>query len=220
MCFMYATLWSGCGALRGVLTDMSLLPLLLTAILTAAPAAAQQTPAPQVADGTTGQATKDQTTQDHGPAAASPVSLTRIREALETTPTVSLRTLDETPTFRVQILERQKLDELLATLNVKTGPIPAGGLNMAEQNRVMFPSVDNPLRQPLAAFNQGELLTILIENLAGKYLIGKSLAAISNAERAHALADAREEVRTAVAHYCSAQPNQGAGITICDPSAR
>ena len=199
---------------------MVLLLLLLTAILTAAPAAAQQTPASQAVDGTTGQAPKDQATQDQGPGSASPVSLTKIREALETTPIVSLRTLDETPTFRVQILERQKLDELLATLNVKAGPIPAGGVNMAEQNRVMFPWVDNPLRQPLAAFNQGELLTILLENLAGKYLIGKSLAAISNAERAHALAEAREEVRTAVAQYCGAQPNQGAGITICDPSGR
>ena len=192
---------------------MLLLLLLLTAILTAAPAAAQQTPASQAEN------TKDtKETKDTKPEL--PVSLTRIREALETTPIVSLRTLDETPTFRVQILERQKLDELLATLNVKTGPIPAGGVNMVEQNRVMFPSVDNPLRQPLAAFNQGELLTILIENLAGKYLVGKSLAAISNAERAHALAQAREEVRTAVAQYCSAQPNQGAGITICDPSGR
>lgn len=199
---------------------MVLLRLLLTAILTAAPAAAQQTPASQVADGTTGQAPRDQAPQDQGPGSASPVSLTKIREALETPPIVSLRTLDETPTFRVQILERQKLDELLATLNVKTGPIPAGGVNMAEQNRVMFPSVDNPLRQPLAAFNQGELLTILLENLAGKYLVGKALAAISNAERAHALAEAREEVRTAVAQYCGAQPNQGAGITICDPSGR
>ena len=84
---------------------MVLLLLLLTAILTAAPAAAQQTPASLVADGTTGQAMKDQVTQDHqGPGSASPVSLTKIREALETTPIVSLRTLDETPTFRVQIL--------------------------------------------------------------------------------------------------------------------
>jgi hypothetical protein len=120
----------------------------------------------------------------------------------------------------VQILERQKIAELLATLNFKTGPIPAGGLYMAEQQRVMFPSVDNPLRQPLAAFNQPELLTILIENLVGKYLAGKALNAISTAERARAEAAARDEVRTAVAQYCSAQPNQGAGIQICDTPVR
>ena len=210
---MYANLWSGCGAVRGVLTDMRLLPLLFTATLAASPAAAQQTPASPVTGGT-----KDQATGDQGPTL--PVSLTKIREALDATPLVSLRTLDETPTFRVQIQERQRLDELLATLNFKPGLIPAGGINMAEQDRIMFPSVDNPLRQPLAAFSQPELLTILVENLVRKYLGGKMQNAISSAERAHATSTAKEEVRTAVAQYCGAQPNQGAGITICDPSGR
>jgi len=37
-------------------------------------------------------------------------------------------------------------------------PVPAGGIYMAEQNRIMFPSVDNPTRQTLGAFSQGELL--------------------------------------------------------------
>ena len=53
--------------------------------------------------------------------------------------------------FRIQIQERQQLEELLATLNFKAGPVPAGGVYMAEQNRIMFPPVDNPLRQPLGA---------------------------------------------------------------------
>jgi hypothetical protein len=86
--------------------------------------------------------------------------------------------------------------------------------------RVMFPSVDNPLVQPFAAFNQGELLTILIENLVGKYLGGKALSAISKAERARAEAAAREEVRTAVAEYCNAQPNAGTGLAICSSLGR
>ena len=90
-----------------------------------------------------------------------------------------------------------------------------GGLYAYEQQRQLFPSVDNPLVQPYAAFNQGELLTILIENLVGKYLGGKALNAISKAERARAEAAAREEVRTAVAEYCNAQPNAGAGLAIC-----
>ena len=75
----------------------------------------------------------------------------------------------------------------------------------------MLPSVDNPLRQPYAAFNQPELLTILIENLVGQYLGGKAISAISAAERAHAEAAARGEVRQAVAEYCGAQPNAGVG---------
>jgi hypothetical protein len=214
MHLVYVNLWTGCELIRGVLTDMRLLALLFTATLTASPAWAQQA-APSSAP----ENTKD--TQDTQESELKlPVSVAKIREALETTPTVSLRTLDERPTFRVQIRERQKIEELLATLNFKAGPIPAGGLYMAEQQRVMFPSVDNPLRQPFAAFNQPELLTILIENLVGRYLGGKALNAISSAERAHAEAAARDEVRTAVAQYCSAQPNQGAGIQICDTPIR
>ena len=214
MHLVYVNLWTGCELIRGVLTDMRLLALLFTATLTASPAWAQQAPPSSAPENT--KDTKD--TQESE--LKLPVSVTKIREALETTPILSLRTLDERPTFRVQIQDRQKIEELLATLNFKTGPIPAGGLYMAEQQRVMFPSVDNPLRQPFAAFNQPELLTILIENLVGRYLGGKALNAISSAERAHAEAAARDEVRTAVAQYCSAQPNQGAGIQICDTPIR
>ena len=192
---------------------MRLLALLFMTTFAASPAGAQQTPASSGQDGT-----KDTAVRDQGPTL--PVSLAKIREALETTPILSLRTIDERPTFRIQIQERQKIEELLATLTFKTGPIPAGGLRMAEQDRIMFPSVDNPLRQPLAAFNQPQLLTILIENLVWKYLSGKALNAISNAERAHAEAAAKEEVRSAVALYCSAQPAQGAGIQICDTTIR
>ena len=83
----------------------------------------------------------------------------------------------------------------------------------------MFPPVDNPLRQPYAAFSQGELLTILIENLVGKYLGGKAINTISKAERAHAEDAARDEVRQAIKDYCAAQPNNGAGISICSSAA-
>jgi hypothetical protein len=120
----------------------------------------------------------------------------------------------------VQIRERQKLEELLATLKFKPEPVPAGGINMAEQNRIMFPWVDNPLRQQFGAFNQSELLTILIENLVGRYLGGKAVNGISKMERASAEAAAKEEVRYAVAQYCSSQPANGVGIQICDTPVR
>lgn len=192
---------------------MRLSALLFTAIFAASPAAAQQAPASSPQDATAGQSATD-------PGAAPPFSVTRIREALETTPILSPRTLDERPLFRVQIQERQHIDELLATLDFKSGPVPAGGLYMAEQDRIMFPSVDNPLRQPLSAFSQPELLTILIENLAGRYLGGKAASAVSKAERVHAEAVAKEEVQTAVAQYCDAQPNAGAGIQLCEALIR
>jgi hypothetical protein len=196
---------------------MRLLAVLFTAILFASPASAQQPPA---SSGST--AVEDtRTTQDPKETEPRlPVSITKIREALETTPLLSLRTVDERPTFRIQIQERRRIEELLATLNFKAGPVPAGGIYMAEQNRIMFPSVDNPLRQPLAAFNQPELLTILIENLVGKYLGGKAMNAISKSERARAEAAAKDEVRAAVGQYCGAQPSNGAGIQICDTPVR
>ena len=189
---------------------MRLLALLFTAILLASPARAQQTPVSSPAEGSSPEQAD----------ATLPVSISKIREALETTPLLSLRTADERPTFRIQIREKQKLDELLATLKFKPVPVPAGGVYMAEQDRIMFPSVDNPLRQPLAAFSQPELLTILIENLVGKYLGGKARNAISHAERAHAEAAAKDEVRAAVSQYCTAQPGHGAGIQICDTPVR
>jgi hypothetical protein len=155
---------------------------------------------------------------DKGPEFNLPVSLDKIKEGLEQKPALTFRTLDDRPTFRIEILERQKIEELLATLNFKTTRAPAGGLYWDEIQRQMFPAVDNPLRQPYAAFSQGELLTILIENLVGKYLAGKTANAITNAERAHAESAAREDVRQAVHDYCAAQPNGGAGIQICSLS--
>jgi hypothetical protein len=195
---------------------MRLILLLFTAALTVSPAWAQPAAPSPAADKDARQTQASQDTKD-APDRNLPVSLDKIKEALQQPPsTFSLRTIDERPTFRVQIQERQKIEELLATLNFKTAPAPGGGLYGFEQQRQMFPTVDNPLRQPYAAFNQGELLTILIENLALKYLGGRAMNAITNAERARAQAAAKEEVRAAVAQYCAAQPRAGAGIQICD----
>ena len=198
---------------------MRLSALLFTAILTASPSAAQQTPPSAAPDSSSAGQDKAQTKIDNdakNPESTLPVSLEKIKRGLQQTPAISLRTLDERPTFRVQIRERQKIEELLATLNFKTGPTPAGGLYMYEQQRQMFNPVDRPLMQPYAAFSGGELLTILIENLVGKYLGGKAVDAVSKLERARAEANAREEVRAAVEQYCNAQPNAGVGLQICD----
>lgn len=198
---------------------MRLPALLFTAILAASPSPAQQaSPSAGPESSSAGQDRKE-TKNDKDAKDRElnlPVSLDKIREGLQQTPAISLRTLDERPTFRVQILERQKIEELLATLNFKTGPAPGGGLYGYEMQRQMFPAVDNPLRQPYAAFGQGELLTILFQNILGRYLGGKAINAISKAERSRAESNAREEVRAAVAQYCHAQPKLGAGIQICD----
>jgi hypothetical protein len=144
-----------------------------------------------------------------------PVSIDRIRKELEQKPVRPLFGLRETPTFKIEVQERNRLQELVASLDFRSGPAPAGGLYAAEMQRVMFPSVSNPLRQPFAAFNQPELLTILIQTIAGKYLAGRAVDAITNAERAAAEEAAREELRRTIRLYCAAQPNNGAAIDIC-----
>ena len=150
-----------------------------------------------------------------------PVSVDKIRSALEDTSAAPhLRGLDEVPTFKVQIHENARaftLDDLVKSLapGFKAGPVPAGGVYAYELNRVTNNPTSNPLTQPYAAFNQPELLTILVENLAGRYLAGKAVDAVTSAERAHAEAQARADVQRAVSEYCSAQPASRQGIEIC-----
>ena len=189
--------------------DMRLTALLFTAILGAAPAYAQ----PSAASSAQESSSASQV------APTLPVSLDKIRGALEQKQAITLRTLDERPTFRVQILERQRIEELLATLNFKSSsPAPAGGLYGYEQQRQMWNPVDNPMMQPFAAFNQGELLTIALENLIGKYVMGPAVTSVKNTIKTSQANAAREEVRHAINDYCVAQPNNGAGIQICETS--
>jgi hypothetical protein len=147
-----------------------------------------------------------------------PVSLDKIREGLERPAAGQIfrdRNLEAGPDFRIQIEARRKIDELLATLDFKSGPAPAGGLYAYEQQRLTTPSVDNPLAQPYAAFNQGQLLTVLVENLAGRYLATQASEAVTKTLRARAEAAARQDVQNAVAAYCAAKTDNGAGIPLC-----
>jgi hypothetical protein len=206
---------------------MRLTALLVTATLAADPALAAAAPRPSgqtaASSAPDSQSPAAQTTSDPKEPQQSlnlPVSVNRIRQALAqpAEPLIGLRGLDETPTFRVEIRERLKIDELLQSLNYKSGPAVPGGLYAYEQQRQLFPAVNNPLAQPYAAFSQGELVTILVETLLGRYLAGRAMNAISSSERARAEAAAKEEVTHAIAEYCAAQPDHGAGIRICTPS--
>lgn len=181
-----------------VLSPMRLMALVFAVILGAAPASAQQ-PASSPA------APDASSHQDD--AASLPVSLDKIRGALTRSPVEPLRGLDDKPHFTVEIREKQKitLDDLIRSMDFKSGPPAPGGLYAYEQNRLAVPSVDNPLRQPYAAFSQPELLTIVIENLAGKYLGGRALNAVSGAERSRAEQAARDEVQKALADFFAAQ---------------
>jgi hypothetical protein len=184
----------------------------LAVILLPVPAAAQQH---QPSSGAT--PTSSQPDADSTATLNFPVSLERIRGALERrTPAQLLKGLDEKPTFRIEIQERQKIEELLATLDFKGGPTPPGGVYAYEQQRLAFPPVDNPLAQPYAAFNQGQLLTILVENIVGKYMAAGAASAIRKAMHERSEATVRREVDEAIAEYCSGKPDGGAGIQLCE----
>ena len=187
---------------------MRLTGLLVTAILAATPASAQQPPSSSGAAATSAQ-------QDAAPLNL-PVSLDKIRDALaQPVPPALLKSLDETPTFRIEIRERQKIDDLIKSLKFDSGPAVPGGLYGYEQQRQLFPSVDNPLAQPYAPFTSGELFQVSLTSLFERILAGRLVNAITSAERAHAVAAAKAEVNHAIAEYCAAQPNGGAGIQIC-----
>lgn len=180
---------------------MRLTVLILAVITTAAPALAADRQSPARSSSAQPEASA---AQDAG---SLPVSLEKIRQALAQTPAEPLRGLDERPHFKIGISEKQPIsvEDLIASMDFKSGPAVAGGVYGYEVGRQAFPAVDNPVRQPYAAFNQPELLTIVIENLAAKYLGGRALNAVSSAERARAEQAARDEVQQAIADYWAAQ---------------
>jgi hypothetical protein len=182
---------------------MRLFLLLLASMLVAGPSAAQEgkpSPAP--------------TAEDAAP--SGPVSLERIREGLSAGPSrLTLSALEKPPDFKVEVQERHPFEEILATLDFKTGPVPAGGLYMYEQQQRLFNPVDRPLAQPYAAFSAAEFFTIAVENLIFKYLGGRLAETISGAERARAEAAARTEVSTAIDKYCAADSERAKRLSIC-----
>jgi len=203
---------------------MRLVALVVTAILVAGLAAAGQSAA-----SSSGAASSPESAAKNGqkdtPSTGLPVSLDKIREGLEKTSSAPvIRGLNEQSAhFQVQIQERQKIEELLATLDFRTGPKGAprypGGWTQYEQDRLINHPIDSPLTQPFAAFSTSELLTIAIENLTAKYLGGRLVDAVSSAERARAERAAREEVAKSMADFCGSQPNQGSGLQVCAVNA-
>jgi hypothetical protein len=190
--------------------------VVLAAMLVASPVTAQE-PAASSSGGTAKSSTGDAQSGDL------PVSLDRIRAGLKRQVTDSLlKRAEIPPDFRIQILEQQKIDDMLSKLDFKgvSGPAPAGGLYGYEQQQRLFNSVDHPLVQPYAAFSGGELITIAIENLIARYLGGRIVNGITEAEHARAERAAREEVDKAIADYCAARPDR-ADIQLCtSPSVR
>jgi hypothetical protein len=130
-----------------------------------------------------------------------PVSLDHIREGLERPAGDRLRLRVVVPDFAVKVVERERFEKLVPPWDFRSGPVPPGGLYGYEQ----LQRAGLGFTQPLVSM---DLLAI------GRGIAG----AISGARSAHAAAAARDDVQRAIAEYCAAQPNAGAGIQLCAPS--
>lgn len=140
-----------------------------------------------------------------------PVSLDRIRGALaQPPPAEALKGLNEQPTFRLEILEHQRFEQLMDKVKFEggSGPEVAGGRANYELQRLLFPPVDNPLVQPYAAFSTGEVLTLGAEALIEKLVIQKMSHVFGDMLRSQAEREAREEVARNLA---ALQAARGAG---------
>jgi hypothetical protein len=198
---------------------MRLISLLVAAMTLGAGASAGQQPPSPPQGATQATSTAKDPQQAKTPTHLDlPVSVDKIREALATPLPPQLKGLDETPTFRIEIRERQKIEDLVKSLKFNSGPPVPGGLYGYEQQRQLFPATDYPLQQPYAAFSQGELVQVSLTSLLERIIAGKLVNAVTTADRARAVAAAKEEVRRAIADYCAAQPRAGAGIEICGPA--
>ncbi len=143
-----------------------------------------------------------------------PVSLERIRERLSRPPGDSiLDTLERRPDFTVQVEEQARIDAIISKLDFSSGPAPAGGLHGFEQQQRLFSST-RPLQRPYAAFSGGELLTIALQNVIGRYLANRVIRAVSSAQETRAERDAREEVEREIAAFCASRPDR-ASIQLC-----
>ena len=134
-----------------------------------------------------------------------PVSIDRIRGALERPAGNRLRLRvvipDVKPDFAVKIFERERFEKLVPPLDFRSGPVPKGGLYAYDQ----LQRTGLGFTQPLVSM---DLLPI-----------GRGIAsAISAARSAHAAGVARDDVQRAIAEYCAALPDAGAGIQLCAAS--
>lgn len=147
-----------------------------------------------------------------------PVSLDHIRAGLKRQATDSiLKRIEIPPDFRIQILEQQRIDDMLSKLDFKglKGPVPPGGLYGYDQQQRLFNPVNHPLSQPYAAFSGGELITVAVENLIARYLGSRLVQGVMDADHVRAERAARQEVEKAIADYCAARPDRS-DLQLCN----
>ena len=142
-----------------------------------------------------------------------PVSLDRIRQALdqapERPPLLGLSP-GNMPSFHIEIHAPRGIQELMDSLKFNSGPTPPGGLYNYEQQQNLWSKQQHPEMQPYGAFGQGQMITILLENLLEKYVAARVVNGVSSARQTAAEEAAREEVQRALAEFWAYQAQQQA----------
>jgi hypothetical protein len=135
-----------------------------------------------------------------------PVSLDRIRDALAHPPAETLKGLDQ-PTFRLMVLEHQRIDQIMEQITFEGGggPEVSGGRANYDMQQLLFPPVDNPLVQPYAPFTTGQVATLAAEGVAEKFAFDLARR-FREERRQNAEREAHDEVMRALAAFYAAHP--------------
>ena len=189
---------------------MRLILLLVAATLASVPAVAQPS-----------QASPPASPAQDAASVSLPVSVERIRELLARAPAESvLRGLDRQPDYKVTVEERRFLKDILESLDVKTGPVPPGGLYAHEIQQQVWNTRNSPLVRPYAAFTSGELAQVSLTSILGALVTRYLTNGVINLSRTEAENLAREDVRRAIEEYCNGRPDRSF-IEICtSPTSR
>jgi hypothetical protein len=136
------------------------------------------------------------------------VSLDRVRFALAQTALPPLKIAPDTPTFRVQIVEKPPftLPSFIETMKTPRQWVPSGGVANYEFMNMVTP----PQARPYGAFNSGELAQVAATSLVSALLMyGLKRAAgyVYDQYQAGVEARAREDVKRELEEFLIEHPN-------------
>jgi hypothetical protein len=136
------------------------------------------------------------------------VSLDRVKFALAQAQPPQLRIKPGAPTFRVQIVERQRpwLLNFQESLKTPWAPVPSGGSDYYEFMKMVMP----PQAQPFGAFSSSELPMAIAESyIAAVWIYGitQAVGSLRDAYRGHVKTQAHDDVRREFEEFLRTHPD-------------
>jgi hypothetical protein len=136
------------------------------------------------------------------------VSLDRIKFALAQAQPLQLKIKPDAPTFRVQIVERQRpwLLNFQESLKIPWAPVPSGGSDYYEFMKMVTP----PQAQPFGAFSSSELPVAIAQAYvvaAMMYGIKQAAGSLRNAYRGHVQTQAHDTVMRELEEFLRTHPD-------------